>query len=89
MRSSVKKLCDACKVGCILNGGVGMLLISECRVYVGRGMFILFAQRIRSISSGRGELCGDGCGRRHIGAVGKRVSALRIRDSSLQEDGRV
>jgi hypothetical protein len=37
-----------------------MLLISECRVYVGRGMFILFARRIRSISSGRVEWWGDG-----------------------------
>lgn len=37
-----------------------MLLISECRVYGGRDMFILFARRTRSISSGRGELGGGG-----------------------------
>lgn len=37
-----------------------MLLISECRVCVGRGMSILFARRIRSISKGRGELLGGG-----------------------------
>jgi len=60
VRSSVKKLCDACKVGGLLRGGVGMLLISECRVCVGRGMFILSARRIRSISSGRVEWWGDG-----------------------------
>jgi len=35
------------------------LLISECRVCVGRGMFILSARRIRSISSGRVEWWGD------------------------------
>ena len=60
VRSSVKKLCDGCKVR-----------YAECefgdsadwrRAFGGKDMFILYARRTRNISRGRDEWIQSGCG---------------------------
>ena len=52
VRSSVKRLCDACKV-CQIVREIGKILISGYRAYGGRATCILSARKIPSINSGR------------------------------------